>query len=97
MSLMKDSTVENVQRLGYLVRLKRQEKGISQAALAAELGVERKWVLKLEAGNAGAELGLVLRALGALGLHVIVSEQGLAAAPSVLDEVFRRLQRTDQK
>jgi HTH-type transcriptional regulator/antitoxin HipB len=97
MSLMRDYPIENVERLGYLVRQKRQEKSMSQAALAALLGVERKWVLKLEAGNAGAELGLVLKALEALGLHVILSEHAPAAPPSQLDEVFRRLQRTDRK
>jgi transcriptional regulator with XRE-family HTH domain len=94
---MRDSPVENVQRLGYLVRLRRQEKGMSQAALAAELGVERKWVLKLEAGNAGAELALVLKACAALGLHVLISAYAPEEAPSQLDEVFRRLQRTDGK
>lgn len=34
------------------VRLKRwKEKGLSQSALAELRGVERKWVLHLEAGN----------------------------------------------
>lgn len=94
---MRDSLVLNAERLGYLVRLKRREKRLSQAALAAQLGVERKWVLKLEAGNPGAELALVLRALDALGLHVTVSERPPASRPSQLDEVFRRLQRTDRR
>jgi transcriptional regulator with XRE-family HTH domain len=77
--------------------MKRLEKGLSQAAFAAQLGVERKWVLKLEAGNAGAELALVLRALNALGLHVIISEHLPATPASQLDEVFRRLERTDDQ
>jgi len=94
---MRDSRVHTVERLGYRVRLRRKELGLSQAALAAQLGVERKWVLKLEGGNPGAELALVLRALDALGLHVIVSEQTPAARPSALDEVFRRLQRTGRR
>jgi transcriptional regulator with XRE-family HTH domain len=91
---MKDSPVTNVERLGYLIRMKRQEKHLSQAALATHLGVERKWVLKLEAGNRGAELGLVLKALAFLGLHMSLSEQAPTTPPSELDEVFRRLQRT---
>ena len=95
MSSMRDSPIQTVGRLGYLVRMKRQEQGVSQAALAAQLGVERKWVLKLEAGNGGAELALVLKALSALGLHVIISEHPPVTPPSQLDEVFRRLQRTD--
>lgn len=94
---MKDNPITTVERLGYLIRLKRQQKQLSQSALAAHLGVERKWVLKLEAGNRGAELGLVLKTLGFLGLHLTLSEQAPAVPPSQLDEVFRRLERPDLK
>lgn len=88
---MRDSPIDNIQRLGYLVRLRRQEKSLSQAALAARLGVGRKWVHKLEAGNPGAELALVLQALNALGLHLVISEHTHPTPTSQLDEVFRRL------
>lgn len=85
--------------------MKRQEKGLSQSALAAQLGVERKWVLRLEAGNPKAELGLVLKALEALGLRASLGDEkppssgkdGPVSEPSRLDEVFRRLQRSEPK
>jgi HTH-type transcriptional regulator / antitoxin HipB len=103
MSPMKDIPLLNVEQLGAAIRLKRKEQGLSQSALAAKLGVERKWILRLEAGNRTAELGLVLQALETLGIEVHLSDQaasgiGARTAPaSQLDEVFRRLQRTVRK
>ena len=104
MSAMKDITPRNPEQVGRAIRLKRQEKGLSQIALAAQLGVERKWVLHLEAGNPKAELGLVLKALAALGLiaHLHDLNQPQVSKerkkiPSRLDEVFRQLQRPDRK
>lgn len=102
MSPMKDILLRSAEQLGMTVRLKRKEKGLSQTALAELLGVERKWVLRLEAGNSKAELGLVIKTLDALGIHASLSEQGRsakgrAASSSRLDEVFRRVQRPDRK
>ena len=51
MSPMKDTTLRSAEQLGMTIRLKRKEKGLSQNRLAELLGVERKWVLRLEAGN----------------------------------------------
>jgi HTH-type transcriptional regulator/antitoxin HipB len=103
MSLMKDTTLRSAEQLGMIIRLKRQEKGLSQAALAELLGVERKWVLRLEAGNPKAELGSVLKALDALGISASLSDgdhptTGKGTVPaSRLDEVFRRLQSPVRK
>ncbi len=41
---------------------------LDQAALAEMIGVSRLWVNQVERGKPGASLGLVLRALGALGV-----------------------------
>lgn len=105
MSLMKDIHWQNPEQLGRAVRLKRQEKGLSQSALAAQLGVERKWIIRLESGNPKAELGLVLKALGALDLRASLGDDKLPtpgkdsrqSSPSRLDEVFRQLQRPERK
>lgn len=101
MSLMKDIPWRNPEQLGRAVRLKRQEKGLSQSALAAQLGVGRKWVIHLESGNPKAELGLVLKALDALDLRASLgdekppssSKDNRISGPSRLDEVFRQLER----
>ena len=102
MSPMKDTPLRSAEQLGSAIRLKRKEKGLSQSALAERLGVERKWVLRLEAGNPKAEFALVLRALELVGLRVLLRDADRAAQknraePSRLDEVFARLQRRDTK
>ena len=104
MSFMKDTAIANVERLGARIRLKRKEKKLSQAALAERLGVERKWVLKLEAGNPKAELGLVLQALQYLGFRLALDQLSassptkLAERPTTpISEVFSRLNRQRRK
>lgn len=102
MSFMKDIPLRGAEQLGSAIRLKRKEKGLSQSALAERLGVERKWVLRLEAGNPKAEFALVLKALELVGLRVLLhdparSGQKTRPEPSRLDEVFTRLQRRDTK
>lgn len=104
MSHMKDIPLQNPEQLGAAIRLKRQEKHLSQNALAQLLGVERKWVLRLEAGNPSAEFGLVLKALDALGISGWLHDadqpdvRGRGNRPgSRLDEVFARLQRPSRK
>lgn len=102
MSSMKDTPLRSAEQLGSAIRLKRKEKGLSQSALAERLGVERKWVLRLEAGHPKAEFALVLKALELVGLRVLLhdparSGQKTRPEPSRLDEVFARLQRRDTK
>ncbi len=105
MSSMRDTALRSPEQLGALVRALRKQKNLSQAALADQLGVERKWVLRLEAGNPKAELGLVLKALTALGWQAILRDpnqpaqrsQQPSAPTSRLDEVFRRLERPTRK
>lgn len=54
--------------LGALIRDRRKELGLDQAALAAKVGVSRLWVNEIEQGKPRAAVGLVLRTLAALGL-----------------------------
>ena len=101
MSLMKDTVLRGADQLGLLLRLKRKERGLSQSALANLLGVERKWVLRLEAGNPKAEFALVMKALEAVGVRLLMHDEekvgkSKRAEPSRLDEVFSRLQRRDR-
>jgi transcriptional regulator with XRE-family HTH domain len=49
---------------------------MTQAELARSIGASRSWVFQVERGNAGAEIGLVLKALKALGLMLDVDAGG---------------------
>lgn len=67
--------------LGLLIKDRRRRLSLSQAELAERIGASRHWVISLEAGRPGVELGLVLRALTALGLvcNVLPREQLIGA------------------
>ena len=54
--------------LGAAIRDRRRQLGLDQASLAKRIGVSRQWVVGIEQGRGRAELGLVLRALNALGI-----------------------------
>jgi len=65
--------VRNVRAVGAIVRERRRELGMDQQSLASRIGASRYWVVQMEQGNEGAEIGRVLRVLEALGLEVGVS------------------------
>lgn len=73
--------INNVRDLGIRMRDQRLELGLSQAALAKRVGVSRSWVIQAERGNAGAEIGLVLKAFAALGLDLDVRTANTPAVP----------------
>ena len=54
--------------LGAAIRERRRQLELDQATLAKRIGVSRQWVIAIERGRSRAELGLVLRALDALGI-----------------------------
>ena len=56
--------------LGAVIRDRRKHLKRNQASLANEIGVSRQWLIALEHGHPRAELGLVLRALDALGINL---------------------------
>lgn len=66
-------TTEDV---GSLVREHRVARAMSQAALAQAVGASRQWVVDLERGKPTLALGLVLRALTAVGLTLRVDAPG---------------------
>lgn len=54
--------------LGAVIRDRRRERGLQQRALAEKVGVSRHWVMDVEKGKAGSEIGLILRTLRVLGI-----------------------------
>lgn len=78
---MRDTIVKTVEAFGAAVRQRRLEKGLTQVELADLVGVERKWVVRLEAGNSSAELGNVFKAMKALDLDLEMLEAGSRPTP----------------
>jgi HTH-type transcriptional regulator/antitoxin HipB len=66
--------------LGLLIRARRRELGLDQRTLAERVGVSRLWIIEFEKGKPRAEIGLVLRTLTALDLHLEVSTESVARA-----------------
>jgi HTH-type transcriptional regulator/antitoxin HipB len=61
--------------LGAVIRDRRKRLKLDQLTLAKRIGVSRQWVIEIEHGHPRAELGLVLRALDALGIHLDASSE----------------------
>jgi HTH-type transcriptional regulator / antitoxin HipB len=68
--------------IGALIKDRRRALGLDQAELAASIGVSRLWVNQVERGKSGAGLGLVLRALGAVGVEIKAYSDSEEARPS---------------
>jgi HTH-type transcriptional regulator/antitoxin HipB len=56
--------------LGAVIRERRKQLNLGQAELANRIGTSRQWIVGIEQGRSRAELGLVLRALDALGIRL---------------------------
>ena len=54
--------------LGAAIRGARQDRGLSQAELAARAGVGRPWLSEVEGGKRTAEIGRILLVVNALDL-----------------------------
>jgi HTH-type transcriptional regulator/antitoxin HipB len=59
--------------LGAVIRDRRKELKLDQAAFSKQIGVSRQWVIEIERGHPRAELSLVLRAVDALGIQLDAS------------------------
>lgn len=60
--------------IGQLIRSRREERGLTQAALGKQLGASRKWVMEMEGGKTTAEIGRVLQALAVLGVALSIED-----------------------
>jgi len=56
--------------LGAVIRDRRKQLKLDQAAFAKRIGVSRQWVIEIERGHPRAELNLVLRAIDALDIRL---------------------------
>lgn len=87
------AVVRRPEDIAVAVKEARLRKQFTQAQLAARLKVNREWVCRLEAGEGGITLKLLLAALHELGLTLDLSEEGPPVrkvrrkAPISIDEV----------
>ena len=62
--------------IGLMIRQRRRALHLRQHELAAKVGVSRQWIIDVEHGRPGVELGLVMRTLEVLGLHLDLRAPG---------------------
>ena len=82
--------------IGLTIRERRLELGLDQSELARRVGVSRQWLVAIEQGKAGAQLGLVLRTLRELELDVWVGDLPAESQPAPdidLNRVIERARR----
>jgi HTH-type transcriptional regulator/antitoxin HipB len=81
--------------LGSAIRDRRRRLNLDQSDLARQIGVSRKWIIDVEKGKPGAEIGLVLRTLDALGLRLALDTAEGNATPAVpVADIDKILDRT---
>lgn len=56
--------------IGAAIRERRRALRLDQSELAEKVGVSRLWINQVERGKPGASVGLVLRALAAVGIEL---------------------------
>lgn len=78
--------------LGAVIRDRRRALGLEQRVLAEKVGVSRHWVIDVEKGRSGSEIGLVMRTLRVLGIALdagVVPEQSESASAAIdLDSII---------
>lgn len=82
--------IRTARDLGALIRDHRTTLAWSQQDLADRCGASKRWIVAVEAGKPGAEIGLVLRTLATLDLDlsaVPAHQLGAAALDAMLDDL----------
>ncbi len=86
--------LRTAREVGALLRERRRQLGLNQATLAERIGVSRLWVSEMEQGKQRAELGLVLRALDAVGVRLLVDDRPDDGAAVVdIDQIVERARK----
>jgi HTH-type transcriptional regulator / antitoxin HipB len=71
--------------LASAVRGRRQDLGLTQADVAHQIGVSRKWLNDFELGKPTAQIGIVLRLIEALDLQIELVPASGAGPSSAVD------------
>ena len=90
--------------LGAFIRERRTRLGMDQIALAKKAGTSRKWLVEVEQGKPGAEIGLILRTLKSLEISIDMEANSSVATPLTtkakapdINSVLDSLKKASQK
>lgn len=67
--------IRTAKDLGAAIRQARTRRGMSQATLAATLGISQPRISDIESGSTGVRLGVIFRILAALGLTIVLANE----------------------
>jgi y4mF family transcriptional regulator len=81
--------------LGAVIRDRRKQLKLDQATLAKRIGASRQWVIEIERGHPRAALGLMLRALDVLDIHLDakVDQTKRASSSADIDAVLAKARK----
>lgn len=79
---MVESPIIDTRSLGTLIRDRRQALGLRQPDLALVANVGVRFIVDIENGKETCQVGLVLRLLGALGIHLTANSSPTPAPPA---------------
>lgn len=87
--------IKTARELGMRLREAREDAALTQAELAEMIGTSRQWVFDLERGKPTLRIGLVLKALSALGLACDIGYPGAqeSRGRTPLSDVLDRARR----
>jgi HTH-type transcriptional regulator/antitoxin HipB len=80
-----DMIIRTPLELGATIKDCRRRLHLGQHDLAAKVGVSRQWVIDVEKGKPGTEIGLIFRALAVLGITLHVGEGAPPAKKTAAD------------
>lgn len=70
--------IRTPRELGATIKDRRRKLHLGQRELAEKVGVSRQWLIEVEKGKPGAEVGLVFRTLAALGITLRADDEGVS-------------------
>lgn len=82
-----DTIIRTTKQLGAALRRFRRQKALTQSRLGDLMYVRQATVSKLEKGEPGTQLGVVIDALTALDLELVVRPRSKASAEQI-EELF---------
>jgi HTH-type transcriptional regulator / antitoxin HipB len=70
-------------QIGQIIQRQRNLRGLSQTALATQVGLRQELISKIEAGSEGTRIGTICDLLAALDLELTVSPRSKSAAKDI--------------